>query len=365
MRRSALRISILAIGTALVFGLGAATASACNEPTLSLGKTQASGGETVPFTIGGTEEGANYTLAIRGQTVASGADTTPESGLSGSFSMPAHGGTQTVVYVDMTADHAADGGRWTHTRSITYVPPSGGSADMAPPPAQSPAPPSAESPASPPSAEAPASPPSAQAPASPPSAQPPASPPSAETGRGSNAGAGSPGGTAAVPEHVAKAITAGASVPSHAASGMLSSPVPTRAAAASASAAAADAARDSAGVAVEGAGGTGPEGQGARFADVLGGDTNVGPVAVPTISLVALALALALGLGGIGLLIVVSRGLSPDRQTVATELAAGLDEVEAELQEMIAEERARQVLSAPPDPPPRSSSAESRTSSTA
>jgi hypothetical protein len=355
MRRSALRIAALAIGTALVLALGAATASACNEPTLSLGKTQASAGETVPFTIGGTEEGANYTLAIRGQTVASGTDTTAQSGLSGSFSMPDLGGTQTVVYVDMTADHAADGGRWTHTRSIAYVPPSGGSADMAPPPSQSPAPPPSQSPAPPP----------AESPASPPSAEGPASPPSAEGEGGSNRGAESPGRTAAVPEHVAKAVTAGASVSTPAAGGALSSPLSTSPAAASTSAAAADAARDSAGADVEGAGGAGHEGRGARFAEVLGGDANVGPVAVPTILLVALALALALGLGGIGLLIVVSRGLGPDRQTVATELAAGLDEVEAELQEMIAEERARQVLSAPPDSLPRSSSAESRTSSTA
>jgi hypothetical protein len=92
------------------------------------------------------------------------------------------------------------------------------------------------------------------------------------------------------------------------------------------------------------------------IAGALGGDTRVGPAAVPSLLVIALALLLGIGLGGLGMLILVGRRLGPDSDHVAAKVAEGYREaeIEAELQEIISEERAKRLLEPVPETPPGS-----------
>jgi hypothetical protein len=79
--------------------------------------------------------------------------------------------------------------------------------------------------------------------------------------------------------------------------------------------------------------------------DTVGGTTSVGPANVPTLGLLAIALILVVGLGLAGLVIYIFRnGPDPDA-AVRDPAPPGPDPVEAELQELIAAEMARQLLS--------------------
>ena len=118
----------------------AGTAYACNDPELDLVDREAKAGDTVHFSIINTKPGAEYTIEIVGHgQIASGTDTTDAEGVSGSFTMPDLGDSAKTVSVKMVASHfGAHGGEyksegpWPNEESMTYAVPA--------PPASEPAP---------------------------------------------------------------------------------------------------------------------------------------------------------------------------------------------------------------------------------
>lgn len=167
--RSSCRVSVVAAALVLA---SAGPAGACLSIDLGLngslppvGPTPAAGpGDTVRFTISGTEKGAEYVLRIEGREVASGRDG-DGGGLASSFTMPDLGVEQTVL-VEPTVTH--EGESWPlNAKPLVFKPPAGTS-DPAPPTQK----PEASGPAKPPKKKAaePATP--SNAPVATPSASP-------------------------------------------------------------------------------------------------------------------------------------------------------------------------------------------------
>jgi hypothetical protein len=129
MSRTSWRIGV-AIGAMLLALVGAADAArACNLPKISVSPASAGHGDLVTWTIGDIEPRATYTVTIAGRMVAEG-----ESGGSaptGTFSMPDFGGTPRVVSVQLDVRHAeasstheAGNNSWRNSAPVTYRPPS-------------------------------------------------------------------------------------------------------------------------------------------------------------------------------------------------------------------------------------------------
>lgn len=133
------RLVIGGLGAALaISALSAGHAWACAEPKLATGGTFGPG-DTVGYSISGIEPGASYTLtAPDGSVLDSG---TASGSVSGSFTMPDLGSEATTMNVHMEADHNAtgtshpDGGaRYTSDATVGYEPP----APPPPPPGDDP-----------------------------------------------------------------------------------------------------------------------------------------------------------------------------------------------------------------------------------
>jgi hypothetical protein len=107
--------------TTLLLGFGAATASACNDPNLVLGRSQAGAGDTVGYSISGTDQGASYTLTVDGIRLESGTDDSLDPGTTGTFTMPDLGNTSRGVGVQLLTAH--EGNEWPSTQSILYTVP--------------------------------------------------------------------------------------------------------------------------------------------------------------------------------------------------------------------------------------------------
>ena len=87
-RKMGLRV-LLGAGVFLTLLLtGASAAYACNAPTIGVNPDEAEAGAGVHFTIDNTQPGAEYTVWLDGKEIAEGVDTTPESGVEGEFLMP-------------------------------------------------------------------------------------------------------------------------------------------------------------------------------------------------------------------------------------------------------------------------------------
>lgn len=120
------------IGSLGLMIVGPAAAYACEEPTLGLHKTEARAGETVPFSVTGTEHGASFRLSTEGWSEPF-TDNTAETGYKGSFVMPDLGGeTKESVYITFTGEH--EGAFDPMHKPIRYV------ASAPPAPAEEPAP---------------------------------------------------------------------------------------------------------------------------------------------------------------------------------------------------------------------------------
>lgn len=150
----------LAIGLLLA---GAATALACNEPKLALDKDEAVAGETVPFSIVGVDEGAGYTVTVAGVRRAGGT-ASGDGSVRGSFAMPDLGSSPKTVSVEAVVQHSEgpEPGTWRSPATIRYVVPPPVARDAAPSsePAGAPAPTHTANGSAPASQSAPASRPS-------------------------------------------------------------------------------------------------------------------------------------------------------------------------------------------------------------
>jgi hypothetical protein len=300
-KESSMRIRValgFLIGLLALFPL-AGSASACATASLRLDPS-AGPGDTVSFSISGIEPGATYTLSLGGHEVASGTNNTPSNGVSGTFTMP-NLGTQPVTVTGFGHTfHAADSDAQDPVSSMAYEPPAPSSTSA---PAAS-APPKPE-----PEPE-----PEAVHPAPRVKVQPPV----------------------AVAQHAAKkqkqdSPTNGAGARAAPADAVRSAPGP----------------RDpNSGKSGE-AKGSAEESSGVRHKvlDAIGSTTRVGPADVPTVGLLALGLIVIAGTAVAAFVIyLLRRGPDPEA-AIKAPAPLGHDPVEVELQEMIAEEMARQLLS--------------------
>lgn len=308
------RLGLILLTVVSLLGMGAGAAWACNEPRLDPSPDTAGPNDPVGFTITGTDPGAAYTVTIEGQTVASGTDGTQAAGTTGSFTMPDLGSESRTVYLEAVVQH--DGSQWKPPATMQYQ------AVPTPPPDDS-----------------------DQGPA------PGGDTPSEQ---------GSPGGhrsSDAVNQDAISAVPtpAPAAAPVPAAAPSTGSPVADEPAFVGSTAAVEAETPESVRHAARQAN---EEDESTwiplpRAPEALTGETEIGDVTVANEVLLALALLAVLGLGGGGLVFVLARRLGPDPQHVAAEVARGFDEmeIEAELQEIIAEERARRELAADREKP--------------
>lgn len=102
----------------ILFALSAASALACNEPSLGSVTPSAGGGEPVSFSAVHLDPGAAYTLVLEGRTVASG--TAAGDAIDGTFAMPDLGSAG-AYYLELDVAH--EGGTWISSRPIQFVVP--------------------------------------------------------------------------------------------------------------------------------------------------------------------------------------------------------------------------------------------------
>jgi hypothetical protein len=275
------------------------SASACATASLTFSPSSAGPGDPVSFSISGIEPGATYSIELNGRTVASGTNQTNFNGVSGTFTMPDFGGEAVTVTGFGHTFHAADNDSQDPSRSLEYVPPKPVTPPAAAPPKETAAPVETQPPAVRPHHRAHRAPPPIQI-----------AKQEAKKQRHDPAATGSAIGSAP-----ADAV-ASAPVPS--------SPTPGSGAAKAPS-------ENTASV---------PN----RVLDAIGSSAKVGPADVPTIGLLAIALIL-IAAGGLAAFVIYLWRNGPDPDAALREPAPpGPDPVEEELQQMIADEMARQLL---------------------
>jgi hypothetical protein len=130
MKAKGFRAGLIALVVAVVMMAGAGNAWACFRPTFDLDVTSARAGDTVPFTLSHTQLGATFTVAVEGYVVVpDGEDTTAAQGYRGTFTMPNRGGSTRSLLVkgemrhlDDSADHMDDG-PWSDEPALQFIRP--------------------------------------------------------------------------------------------------------------------------------------------------------------------------------------------------------------------------------------------------
>jgi hypothetical protein len=129
MSRTSLRIGVATGAVLLTLGAAADAARACNLPKIAVSPPSAGPGEPVTWKIGDIEPRATYTVTVAGQSVAEGQ--TGASPPSGSFSMPDLGSTPRSVFVEMevrhteaSPTHEEGNNGWRNSDTVIYQPPS-------------------------------------------------------------------------------------------------------------------------------------------------------------------------------------------------------------------------------------------------
>lgn len=127
---------------ACIAAISADSAVACNEPLLdkggSVSPSQAGPHDPVTVYIPNTLDGAQYTVSVRGIGVVSGTDPDRDPGVAVTFVMPDLGGeniSQVEVHAAVTHEDADDGRPWESSRFIAYIAPQ----PAPPPPPEQPA----------------------------------------------------------------------------------------------------------------------------------------------------------------------------------------------------------------------------------
>lgn len=289
-----IRIALGAVIATVALLSPAASASACATASLTL-PPSAGPGDTVWFSISSIEPGATYTITLDGHEVASGTNDTSYNGVSGSFTMPDLGDQPTMATGFALSNHAADNDTQDPSRSMSYQP-------RVAPAAASPAP-----------------------------SAPPSSSVSAEKARRTHH-AQRP---IAVAKHAAKRQrqdppTTGAAAGAAPSTSVGSEPGPSDPSSGSGSVKDSKAESSSVPHQVFGA---------------LGSTTSVGPAKVPTLGLLLMTLIFIAGTALAGLVIYLSQTGPDPKAAIKSPAPLGHDPVEVELQEMIGNEMARQLLS--------------------
>lgn len=278
------------------------SASACATASLTFSPSHAGPGDPVSFSISGIEPGATYRIELNGQTVASGTNETNLNGVSGTFTMPDFGDEPVTVTGFAHAFHAADNDTQDPSRSLDYVPTKPVTQPTPAPPKETPTP----------------APVQRQLPTVIPQHRPHRISPPLQIVK------------QAAKKQRHDSVATGSAVGSAPADAVGSSPMPTEPS--SGSGAIKAPRKNSASV---------PN----RVLDAIGSNTKVGPADVPTIGLLAIAL-LVIAAGGLTAFVIYLWRNGPDPDAALREPAPpGPDPVEEELQQMIADEMARQLLS--------------------
>lgn len=295
--RSRLAVAfVIVAGACLTFS---ASASACQIANLVLSPRTAGPGDTVTYSISGIAPNATYSFTIGGMEVPGTNDSSV--GVDGTFAMPDLGSQERMVDANGTCSCPEDANSMVLHDSITYLPP---------PPAAPPATGSSQGSDSAPAQAVPAQ--SSRQPETSAQKRAPAAPPTHPAAAPSAQGSG--GGSVlrtevAAPQPVKTPSDSAPQAKAEERTGEASSSAPN------------------------------------RVLDRIGGTTSVGPAKVPTLGLLAIALILIVGLGLAGLAIYIFRnGPDPDA-AVRDPAPPGPDPIEAELQQIIAEEMARQLVS--------------------
>lgn len=250
-------------------------------------------GDPVSFSIAGIGLGANYTVTLQGQDVASGTNTTNDNGVSGSFTMPDLGRTAQTVYAEADTFHPDDGDSFHLTSAIAYQPPA------SPPPVSS---------------------------------SRPAPSQSAPAGTRSRSGHSDHPQTTATPTKSASDRVVGTEA--------VAAGAPVMDAGRDSSSATDSAAKSTANEHPQQTSSSVPN----RVLHALGSSTTVGPAKVPTIGLLFMALIFIGGTALAACLVYLSQTGPDPRAALKAPAPLPEDPVEAELQEMIADGMARQLL---------------------
>lgn len=283
------------VAAVTVLGVSA-TAWACEGVGGSVSPGSARAGDPITYSISGLDNGASYEVSSGGRVVDIGVS--DGSSVSGSFPMPDLGDQPETLYVELIADHTEDTFRFKNSYPVQYLPP---------PAAATPTPSEAQqvSPA------APAGPKVKEAGKSRLSAATDEA--ASENRRSPGTGAAS-GGTPAVPV---------GSEPKTGVAGKTG---------VAESGAAAESTEDAESV---------PD----RVLDTVGSTTSVGPAEIPTVGLLFMALVFVAGTGLAAFAICLLQTRRPDPwAAIRSPAPLGPDPVEVELQEMIAEDMARKLL---------------------
>lgn len=103
MGRTSLR-GLIVVGSVLVTCLGATeTARACNEPYITASPSSAGPGDTIAWTLGNVEPRASYTVQVAGRTAAD--DVAGASAPTGTYQIPDLGSSPRDIYVEMSVRH--------------------------------------------------------------------------------------------------------------------------------------------------------------------------------------------------------------------------------------------------------------------
>jgi hypothetical protein len=112
--------------------LATPTAWACLSSSGAASPDRAGPGDPISFSISDIQRGADYTVFAEDRVVASGVNQTSEDGVEGSFPMPDFGDQPQTVYVYMEVKHDEDGfGPIRHRDSVEYVLPAAAQRDPA------------------------------------------------------------------------------------------------------------------------------------------------------------------------------------------------------------------------------------------
>lgn len=282
------------VAAVTVIGVSA-TAWACEGVGGSVSPGSARAGDPITYSISGLDNGASYEVSSGGRVVDIGVS--DGSSVSGSFPMPDLGDQPETLYVELIADHTEDTFRFKNSYPVQYLPP---------PAAATPTPSEAQQV----SRAAPAEP---KVKATGKSHLSAATDEAASEDRRSPGTGAAGGGTPAVP------------VGSEPKTGVAAKT------AAAESGAAAESTEDTESV---------PD----RVLDTVGSTTSVGPAEIPTVGLLFMALVFVAGTGLAAFAICLLQTRPDPRAAIRSPAPLGPDPVEVELQEMIAEDMARKLL---------------------
>jgi hypothetical protein len=286
-----IRLGLGALATAIALLLLGAIASACDSVSGVISPSSARAGDPISFSISGLLKGATYRVSVDGLPEASGVS--DGASVSGSFPMPDYGSESRTVYVEAWATHTEDNfDQPVASRGVQYLPP----------PSVAPASPSHSSATSHPA-------PAHHRTKKPKKPKLAVVTHAAQREQHHSTGTGAAVGAAPADSVGSQPVSGDRGSGGGAQSNSESSSVPN------------------------------------RVLDAVGSTTSMGPAKVPTIGLLLMAVIFVVGTGLAALVIYISQNGPDPQAAIKAPAPLGHDPVEVELQELIADQMARQLLS--------------------